>query len=277
MALLNGRQQERLIPRHYDGMMVHRSRSNDGIIEIVDRGDIRSMHFGTFPKQSSMSLTAPHTLILRYTEVMMACLLLNPNPSSVLIIGLGGGSVVRFLRHYFPECHIDVVEYRQDVVDVAYTYFQVPEDDPQIMIHVEDGCAFVQRCQHQAIRHYDLLIVDAYDHSGMAPSTGTPVFFDSCECILTARGIMSVNLWQGIASRTMTFINNSFNYPAMKLPVRGRGNIISLATMKPLTRATLKQLKNNVVSQEKRFNINLVKSWRYLIRQQSSFISRWLT
>ncbi|MBE9533146.1 MAG: spermidine synthase, partial [Proteobacteria bacterium] len=105
---------------YYDGLVVHQSQSDDGMIEVVDLGDTRSMHFGTFPRQSSMSLRTPYTLELTYTEAMMACLLLNPNPRKILVVGLGGGSLVKFLLHHFPDCEIDVIEYRQDVVDVAH-------------------------------------------------------------------------------------------------------------------------------------------------------------
>ena len=59
---------------YYDGLVVHQSQSDDGVIEVVDDGDIRSLHFGTFPRQSCMSLQTPHTLELTYTQAMMAIL-----------------------------------------------------------------------------------------------------------------------------------------------------------------------------------------------------------
>ena len=127
-----------------DGTVVHQSQSDDGIIEVVDTGDIRSLHFGTFPRQSCMSIHTPHTLELSYTEAMMAALLFNGLPERVLVVGLGGGSLVKFLMHHFPDCQIDVVEYRQDVVKVAHGYFQVPEYDDRLSIHIGDGYRFVQ-------------------------------------------------------------------------------------------------------------------------------------
>ena len=138
--------------RLYDGWVVHQSQSDDGVIEVVDDGDIRSLHFGTFPRQSCMSLQTPHTLELTYTEAMMAALLLNPEPERVLIVGLGGGSLVKFILHHFPNCQIDVVEYRKDVVKVAHNYFQLPENDSRLNIHIGDGyfvCTrtFLSRCR----------------------------------------------------------------------------------------------------------------------------------
>jgi spermidine synthase len=262
---------------YYEGLVVHQSQSDDGVIEVVDLGNTRSMHFGTFPRQSSMSLRTPHTLELSYTESMMACLLLNPTPERVLVIGLGGGSLVKFLLHHFPHCHIDVVEYRQDVVKVAHAYFNVPENDPRLNIHIADGYLFVQQRYYQADADYDLLLVDAYDHIGMSASIGVQAFFDACAGVLTSRGVMSINLWgsdKPLFNQTMTRISQSFEGRTMTLPVENKGNVIGLAMMKPITHASLKKMKKPVEQQEINFNINLPKSLRELMRQNRTFIRK---
>lgn len=262
---------------YYDGLVVHQSHSDDGVIEVVDLGDTRSLHFGTFPRQSSMSLRTPYTLELTYTEAMMACLLLNQNPERVLVVGLGGGSLVKFLLHHFPECIIDVVEYRQDVVKVAHGYFNVPEKDPRLNIHIGDGYLFVQERYYQADARYDLLLVDAYDHVGMAASVGVQPFFDACAGLLTSQGVMSINLWgsdRPLFHQTMDRINQSFEGKTMTLPVENKGNVIGLATNRVVTQASLKKLKSTVEQQELHLNINLPKSLHGLTRQNRSLISR---
>jgi len=262
---------------YYDGLVIHQAQSDDGVIEVVDLGDTRSLHFGTFPRQSSMSLTAPHKLELSYTKGMMACLLLNSLPERVLVVGLGGGSLVKFLLHHFPDCQIDVIEYRQDVVDVAHRFFNVPDNDPRLNIHVGDGYLFVQQQYYQAEKSYDMLLVDAYDHVGMAASVGAQVFFDACAGILTPQGVMSINLWgsdKPLFTQTMSRINKSFDGRTMILPVENKGNVIGLATMDLVTNAKLKKSKKMVEQQELFLNINLPKSLHNLMRQNSSFIGR---
>ncbi|HHA18235.1 MAG TPA: spermidine synthase [Methylophaga sp.] len=262
---------------YYDGLVIHQSQSDDGVIEVVDLGDTRSMHFGTFPRQSSMSITTPHTLELTYTEAMMACLLLNGNPEKVLIIGLGGGSLVKFLLHHFPECQIDVVEYREDVVKVAHGYFNVPENDSRLNIYLGDGYLFTQECFYRADDNYDLILVDAYDHIGMAASVGVQAFFDSCAGLLTSQGVLSINLWgsdRSLFNQTMTRINQSFYGRTMILPVKDKGNIIGLAMMHTVTKAHLKKLKLSVEQRETKFNINLPKALHELTRQNRSLITR---
>ena len=264
---------------YYDGVVVHQSQSDDGVIEVVDLGNIRSLHFGTLPRQSSMSLQTPHTLELSYTEAMMACLVLNSNPERILVVGLGGGSLVKFLLHHYPECKVDVIEYRQDVVDVAHRFFHVPSDDPRLTIHVGDGYLFTQQQYYQGDVSYDLLLVDAYDHIGMSASVGVQAFFDSCAGVLSELGVMSINLWGSDKpqfNQTMSRINQSFNGRSMILPVKNKGNVVGLATMQTVTTAKLKKFKNRVEQQETFLNINLPKALQDLTRQNSSFISRLL-
>lgn len=261
------------------GLLIHQSHSDEGVIEVVDIGDTRSLHFGSYPRQSSMSLQTPHTLELTYTHAMMAALLLNQQPERVLIIGLGGGSLVKFLLHHFPHCHIDVVEYRQDVIDVAKHYFSVPENDPRLNITLGDGFLFVKHCFYESENYYDLVLVDAYDHDGMANSVGEQAFFDACLGILSANGIMSINLWGSekvLFDLTMQRINQSFSNRTMLVPVEDKGNIIALATMQHINAQMLKQLRHQVDELEMIFNINLPKSLQYLLRQNRSFISRLL-
>jgi spermidine synthase len=260
-----------------DGQLVHQSHSDEGIIEVVDRGDARSLHFGTYPRQSTMLLSAPHRLELTYTQAMMACLLLNSAPQRVLVVGLGGGSLVKFLLHHFPDCMIDVVEYRQDVIDVAQSFFQVPVNEPRLNIHLGDGYLHVKHCFYESELSYDLLLVDAYDHNGMAASVGVQPFFDACAGILADNGVMSINLWgseRAAFNQTMQRINRSFDGRTMLVPVENKGNVIALASRFDINHAELKQLRASVEMLELRYQVNLPKSLQNLIRQNRNFISR---
>lgn len=262
---------------YYGGTVVHQAQSDDGMIEVVDIGDARSLHFGTYPRQSSMSLKTPYTLELSYTEAMMACLILNPNPKRILVVGLGGGSLVKFVLHHYPDCVVDVIEYRQDVIDVAHTYFSVPNNDPRLTIHHGDGYEFVQQCYFADHADYDLLLVDAYDHLSMSKSVGIQAFFDACAGILSPEGVMSINLWgsdKPLFTQTMSRINKSFESRSLILPVKNKGNVIGLAMMKPITSAALKKRKTIVEQQEISLNIKLPKSLYALYTQNRPFISR---
>jgi spermidine synthase len=65
-------------------------------------GDMVSLHFETDAIQSLMSCKDPFALQLPYTKTMMGFLLTNPNPRHILMIGLGGGSMVKFCHEHLP-------------------------------------------------------------------------------------------------------------------------------------------------------------------------------
>ena len=84
----------------YRGRKLCSVRDAGQLIEVFDDGKSRSLHFGTPARQSSMALDAPDRLQLPYTQAMMAFLLFQPQPEAVLMVGLGGGSMAKFLlRH----------------------------------------------------------------------------------------------------------------------------------------------------------------------------------
>lgn len=262
----------------YNGsFLVHQRVTDDGIIEVVDTDGMRSLHFGTYPRQSSMLLRRSHTLELSYTQAMMACLLFNPIPSRALVIGLGGGSLVKFLLYYFPLCDVVVVENRRDVIEVAMRYFDVPENHPRLTIYHDDGYEFVSRQHYQAGTPYDLLLVDAYDHEGMSASVGVQVFFDACAGLLTNEGVLSTNLWGSERqefTQTMQRINQSFKDQSLVLPVANKGNVIGLAMKRVVNTAHLKKLRPLAITLDNQLDIGLQNALHQLIRQNRSFLTR---
>ncbi len=208
--------------------IIHRSKHEGCVREIVDVGDVRSLHFGSKAKQSSMSLQNPHTLLLSYTRAMMCCLLFVPEPHSALLIGLGGGSLAKFLHRHFEDCHLDCVELDETVVDLAHEYFYLPQD-PRIAIHIADGADFLHYAPTR-FHGYDLILVDAYHEDGIAPSITQSQFIADCRQRLAVGGILVLNLWR----RSVEFpgllglLRHHFGYIDL-IPMMDKGNTIALA------------------------------------------------
>lgn len=70
--------------------------------------------------------------------------LLRPSglPSSVLILGLGGGTVARQLRTFCPDIHIVGIEIDPGVIDLARRHLRLPND---IEIHIADAYEWLAR------------------------------------------------------------------------------------------------------------------------------------
>ncbi|HYS75836.1 MAG TPA: hypothetical protein VEM38_07085, partial [Burkholderiales bacterium] len=72
-------------------------------IEIVEEGGVRILQIGGNAIQSAMRLAAPDRIELDYVRAMMAFLLFHPDPRDVLLVGLGGGSMARFIHQRMPQ------------------------------------------------------------------------------------------------------------------------------------------------------------------------------
>lgn len=236
----------------YDGTLVHKVNDEMGEIEVVDDAVYRSMHFGSDPKQSSMLRRDPLFLALSYTRAMSCAVLFNDSPLRVLMIGLGGGSLAKFLLHYFPDCQIDVVETRGSVISIAQSHFYLPEDN-RLHFHIDDGGHFVRTHESGPGRGYDLLFVDAFLGNGIARSVCGISFFDACRSLLSEEGVFSMNLWNGdfITAREMLEdIRETFSGNVLQLPVEGKDNTVALASNGIGMKKQLRKLKERAVRLE---------------------------
>jgi len=150
------------------GRLEHEEESAFSRIRVRRDGDVRAMTFvrdnGQEAVQSRINLTAPHTLVSPYARSMFASYLYQPHPRRVLIVGLGGGAMVRFLTHHEPQVQIDAVEIDPVVVRLADEYFGV-RSGGNVRVHTADAVAFVESTTDR----YDLILMDAF----LRPSSGT--------------------------------------------------------------------------------------------------------
>jgi Spermidine synthase len=168
----------------YEGRVIHESHDDDGILEVVETDGVRSLHFGSYPRQSSMLLADPDKLHLNYVRAMTSWMLFKPTlDDEALIIGLGGGSLTKHLLHHFPDCHLKAVEYRASVVKIARSHFGLPLD-PRLKVIIDDGAKYVRQRTESQAEHYSLMFIDAFDHEGMASSICNHAFFDACKDLL---------------------------------------------------------------------------------------------
>jgi len=211
-----------------ENVLVFSCHDEEGVIEVVDDVDARALYFGSSARQSAMSREEPHRLVLSYTRAMLSGLLFTREPRSALVLGLGGGSLPRFLMHVFPTCRIDVVERRAKVVQVAHDYFHLAPS-PALRTHLCDAEAFLSE---DSGRTYDLVLVDLHDRNGTAALVTEAGFFASCARRLAARGVLAANIWtdkpESGASSILRHHRATFEDRHLVLPVTGKGNCILL-------------------------------------------------
>lgn len=196
-------------------------------VDVSEERGVRSLHLGSATIQSSMRVSAPYDLELTYTRGMMCFLLFSTKARSVLMVGLGGGSIPKFIHRYLPDFRITAVELNPAVIAAARAQFFLPEDDARLQVVEGDGAVYID--DHPG--SHDVLMLDAYDAKGLAPDLSSQDFYDSCHRALTEDGILVVNLWGSDKNFDVYLqrIEQSFDSAVLKLPTGRPGNIVIFA------------------------------------------------
>ncbi len=74
------------------------------------------LQFGPASIQSQMQVDDPLRLSLGYTRTLMGFLLFVPQPKTITMIGLGGGSLAKYCYARLDNTRIDAVEINADVI-----------------------------------------------------------------------------------------------------------------------------------------------------------------
>ena len=203
---------------------IHKSVSDDSIVEVTETGGIRSLHLGTVTIQSSMKVKAPYELELAYTRGMMGFLLFSDSVKNVLTIGLGGGSVPKYIHQFCPEISQTIIEINPQIINIARSHFYVPDNDEKLNVMEGDGIAYLA----ENLASADVLMIDAFDAHGIPPDFCSQEFFDSCELSLTKNGIFAINLWGSDKKFDIYLqrIEQSFADKVLMLPTGKPGNIV---------------------------------------------------
>lgn len=159
---------------------------------VVDADGHRLLQFDGVTIQSQMALDDPGALALDYTRLMMAFLLFHPAPKHIAMIGLGGGSLVKYCLDTLPDTVITVVEINPAVIALRDA-FHIPPDGPRLQVLCRDGTDYVRDPGESP----DVLMVDGFDVTGLPPQLCTVSFYDHCHAMLAEGGMMVANLWAG--------------------------------------------------------------------------------
>jgi len=137
---------------------------------------------GRIMEQSAMDLLRPERLVFGYERLMLAAFALVPEPRSALLLGLGGGAMIRHLAAYLPDCDVTVVEREPVMQAIAQRYFHLTRS--VVMADAGDIVAAARRA-------FDVVLVDLYDARGAAETKKR--FWKDCLRALRPGGALGVN------------------------------------------------------------------------------------
>lgn len=174
--------------------LLHSERSLYREVLVYESGSQRCMCFTRncrIGRQSCMDTRNPERISLNYPKLMLGSLYLKPQPRSILVIGLGGGTLPRTLLKALPGAVIDVVEIDPAVVSVAKKYFGFTPGERMRVIEM-DGRVFVKRAIREQ-RQYDLIMLDAFDHEYIPEHLLTQEFLREVKALLAPGAVLAAN------------------------------------------------------------------------------------
>ena len=239
-------------------------------IDISEEAGVRYLHFGSDWVQGAMRIARPWALELDYTREMMACLLLRPEtdwPRQALLIGLGAGSLTKFLYRHRPRAKLTVVEIEPAVVRTAQQYFKLPDDPKRLRIEIADGVDWLAASD----KTFDLILVDGFDAEARAGALDTLPFYRACGAHLNDTGLLAVNLlgrsrgFKGSVER----IRKAFEGRALVFPSCDHGNAIAFAATGEPVDMPLGELSVQAVALRKATGLNLLPTVARLAQWQS--------
>jgi spermidine synthase len=165
-----------------------------------------------------------------YVAVMDLTRFFYDSPGKLLLIGLGGGSIVKnFAKNGW---HVDVVEIDPVVTKIAFKYFGLERGEAKIF--QMDGRRFLFTHKEK----YDLIIMDAFGSSSIPFQLVTEESFGLIASRLDEDGIFAINIeavgWKdpivtSLASTLKEHFNEVLALPISE-PPNTLGNIVLLAS-----------------------------------------------
>lgn len=201
-----------------------------------------------------MRISRPWDLELAYTRAMMAYLLLHASPDAVLMIGLGGGSLAKYIRKFRPQTQITAVEIDDRIIAAARVHFGLALDDDTLQVIHGDGAAYVKK--HPAST--DVILLDGFDHGNQVEALATEAFYAACRRALRPQGVLVVNLWGRDTQFTDYFerLLRAFDGEVGWLSVMGKTNVVVFAFNEPGARETLATLTSQLAKLTQHYGLD---------------------
>ena len=192
--------------------LVHSEKSLYRDVLVYERAGERCMCFTRncrIGRQSCMDIKNPLRIVMNYPQMMLGSLFVKPQPQSILVIGLGGGTLPQALTRFVPNARIDVVEIDPAVIRVARRYFGFVER-PNVRAIAMDGRVYVKQALRQQ-RRYDLIMLDAFDHEYIPEHLLTKEFLQEVDSLLAPGGVLAANTF----SSSRLYDHESVTYAAV--------------------------------------------------------------
>ena len=171
---------------------------------------------------------------LEYVAVMEIPRYMFDRPGAALLVGLGGGSLVK--SYTFWNWKVDAVEIDPDIVALAYAHFGLAYGET--VVYTMDGRRYLKDCT----KEYSLILLDAFGSSSIPFHLVSAEAFRVCRERLEPDGVLAINVWaigwndrivRSLAATLRREFTDVLALPIAEPPDR-LGNVVLVAANRPL-------------------------------------------
>ncbi|THB67278.1 MAG: methyltransferase domain-containing protein [Gammaproteobacteria bacterium] len=235
------------------GMLIYSVERDDGGIQIREDGRYRWMHFGSGSIQSAMDKENPELLVLEYMRRMFSFLIFKDNAEDLLLLGLGGGAMLRFINKELPQSNVTAIDIDADVIEVAEKQFGIPHNKKNTI--KQSDALFYLECA--AEKKFDVIFVDLFSGDTVPEEIYSEEFIENAANILHDNGMAIINILPVDVETFSVLIKRvrvEFNCRVLCLPVPEHDNVI-IITFKEEVRFSAEYLRSMAVLLEERYHL----------------------
>jgi len=206
--------------------LVYESVSDGVKIKVLEDENYRWLQLGNNTIHSAMKLSETWRTALPYYPALLSVLLFKKNPENILLMGLGGGELVRNLAHNIPDANLTALEKSTKMIEVFQTWFNPNQE--QLSIVNTDVCHW----RDASNREYDIVFLDVYGDMALPECMYAEDLYSHIYRQLSETGVLAANLAvkdEQEAVSLMIYIRKVFKQHTLCLAVEGHLNLIVLA------------------------------------------------
>ena len=227
---------------------------NDFIIREQD--DLLQLVFKKAPDavQSAIVKSAPQRLVMQNLQYLMGILLFIEAPQKILLLGVGAGSLLHFLRFHFPDSHITGIDLDEGLLQFAQREMHLPAADERLDYVIDDARAFVENSN----THYDLIAVDIFDGSQTPAWVLSLDFTRALQRSLSSKGAVAYNLLINSERGFEQFygqLRRVFNRQTLCLEAQQYANILLYGLNFNAAEKSMEELLHAALQAENRFQL----------------------
>jgi spermidine synthase len=208
--------------------------------------------------QSVIDLNNPHQLALKNLEYLMAVLLFIPQPERILMLGTAAGSLLHFLRHYYPDAAITAVDIDVEFIEQLLEMEILPPAQSGLSYVYDDAAHFIEHCDQT----YDLILIDVFDGAQSPAWLLERNATNNLFRLLTNQGALAYNLLidsDHDFKRYYRDLRLVFDQQTLCLPVQGLENTIAYGIRSPLPAREMTQNMQLALELSERLGIDFMR------------------